>query len=378
MLEKAKKDNIIVYLGTGSGKTYIAIMLIKDMRPKLARGQKAIFLVNSVPLVDQQSKAISQMTGLSVGSYCGADGVDDWDEQKWRLETDKHQVLVLVHQVFLDLLTHSFFKLSNAALVVMDECHHAQSVKDHPYTRIMQDWYHQLKITGNSVPKILGLTACLMVKNVTVEKFHKEKKILEEVMDCKIETTEDLYEILKHVTCPKEDLVVYKDGTSSMEAENIVQICSETTDFLTAIYMAEKKQIEDAEENINYKATAKQDLEKHYKMMKNDILRCISSGVTNLGLIAVVLKYQNFKQMFYKSSNAAINAHYNFAIKSEMGTIMEECFRKLDQIARNIDYQRGDIGSLISLSSRKLLKLIDILRENPECRSLVFVEEKFR
>ena len=100
MLEKAKKNNIIVYLGTGSGKTYIAIMLIKHLRAELRQGgKKAIFLVNSVPLVDQQSDAIRKMTGLEVGSFCGADGVDDWDEEKWRQETGKYQVLVLVHQV---------------------------------------------------------------------------------------------------------------------------------------------------------------------------------------------------------------------------------------------------------------------------------------
>ena len=97
MLEKAKKNNIIVYLGTGSGKTYIAIMLIKYLRAELRQGgKKAIFLVNSVPLVDQQSDAIRKMTGLEVGSFCGADGVDDWDEEKWRQETGKYQVLVLV------------------------------------------------------------------------------------------------------------------------------------------------------------------------------------------------------------------------------------------------------------------------------------------
>merc|ERR1712126_653751 len=42
-----------------------------------------------------------------------------------------------------------------------------------------------------------------------------------------------------------------------------------------------------------------------------------------------------------------------------------------------IHYQQENKQSLISLSSRKLLKLIEILRSKSECRSLVFVEEKF-
>ena len=72
-------------------------------------------------------------------------------------------------QVFLDTLTHAYFKISDAALLIMDECHHAQSGKDHPYTRIMKDYYLPLKnnFMCEGLPKILGLTACLMVKKVT-------------------------------------------------------------------------------------------------------------------------------------------------------------------------------------------------------------------
>ena len=55
-----------MYLGTGSGKTFIAIMLIKEMREQIKNKKKAIFLVNSVALVDQQAEAIRICTGLSV------------------------------------------------------------------------------------------------------------------------------------------------------------------------------------------------------------------------------------------------------------------------------------------------------------------------
>ena len=63
-----------MYLGTGSGKTFIAIMLIKEMREQIKNKKKAIFLVSSVALVDQQAEAIRISTGLSVSNiYCKLD-----------------------------------------------------------------------------------------------------------------------------------------------------------------------------------------------------------------------------------------------------------------------------------------------------------------
>ena len=123
--------------------------------------------------------------------------MDSWSKEKWTKEISNHEVLVLVHQVFLDILTHSYFSLSNAALLILDECHHAQIKKDHPYSSIMREWYHKMKDERREVPRVLGLSACLVVKSVRPEKFHEEKNSLERIMDCKVETTEDLYEILQ-------------------------------------------------------------------------------------------------------------------------------------------------------------------------------------
>ena len=99
LLEKAKMKNIIVYLGTGSGKTFIAVMLIKHMRDEVAQKKKVIFLANNVALLEQQAEVISKMTGLKTGSYCGAHGVDDWGRERWEKEWNDHQVLVFIHQV---------------------------------------------------------------------------------------------------------------------------------------------------------------------------------------------------------------------------------------------------------------------------------------
>ena len=67
LLQKAIKGNTIVYLGTGSGKTFIAVMLIKEMRGELVQGpKKAVFLVSSVALVAQQRRLVEEQTGLKV------------------------------------------------------------------------------------------------------------------------------------------------------------------------------------------------------------------------------------------------------------------------------------------------------------------------
>ena len=62
LLDYARRENTIVCLQTGSGKTFIAVMLVKEImsastvvRKKLADGGKrAFFLVNTTPLVQQQ------------------------------------------------------------------------------------------------------------------------------------------------------------------------------------------------------------------------------------------------------------------------------------------------------------------------------------
>ena len=110
LLEKAKKKNIIVYLGTGSGKTFIAVMLIKHMRDQVTLNKKVVFLCNNVALLEQQAQVIEKTTGLRVGTYCGAHGVDDWDSARWRQEWSSHDVLVMIHQVMLDALSRGYIR----------------------------------------------------------------------------------------------------------------------------------------------------------------------------------------------------------------------------------------------------------------------------
>ena len=75
LLDYARRENTIVCLQTGSGKTFIAVMLVKelmsanvDVRKKLSEGGKrAFFLVNTTPLVQQQvrtERVVLNMNGF--------------------------------------------------------------------------------------------------------------------------------------------------------------------------------------------------------------------------------------------------------------------------------------------------------------------------
>ena len=55
LCEKAVEENVIVYLGTGCGKTHIAVMVIYELGPLILSPRKSvcIFLAPTVALVEQ-------------------------------------------------------------------------------------------------------------------------------------------------------------------------------------------------------------------------------------------------------------------------------------------------------------------------------------
>ncbi|KAG8503299.1 hypothetical protein CXB51_001265 [Gossypium anomalum] len=173
-LEKAIKQNTIAYLETGSGKTLIAVMLLRRYAYLIRKPSpfNAVFLVPQVVLVEQQADAVEMHTDLNVGKYWGDMEVDFWDDAKWQQEIDKYeiwymsaaitflsyQVLVMTPQILLNGLRHGFFKINMIKVLIIDECHHARG--KHPYASIMTEFYHrQLEAGVSDLPRIFGMTA---------------------------------------------------------------------------------------------------------------------------------------------------------------------------------------------------------------------------
>ncbi|KAK0593324.1 hypothetical protein LWI29_034760 [Acer saccharum] len=190
-LEMAINQNTIVFLETGSGKTLIAIMLLRSYAYLLRKPSPffAVFLVPNVVLVPQQAEAIKMHTDLNVGKYWGDMGVDYWGADVWKQEISSHEVLVMTPQILLDGLRHSFFRLNMIKVLIFDECHHARG--NHPYSLILTEFYHRHLNSGiTDLPRIFGMTASLIKSKGAKSEvgFRRQIHELEKLMNSKVYT----------------------------------------------------------------------------------------------------------------------------------------------------------------------------------------------
>nr|CDJ82022.1 Restriction endonuclease domain containing protein [Haemonchus contortus] len=194
LLDKACKRNVIVQLGTGAGKTFIAVLLLKEyglqiMAPIENGGKRAFFVVDKVALVDQQAEHIQCHTTLTVGRMHGSLNSDVWNKQSGFDDfMSVHNVVVITAQVFLDLIDHAYFNIAKLALIIFDECHHALGVK-HPYRVIMD---RIMRVPADQQPRILGLTASLINDKTPPNQLEAKLSKLECVLNSAIETASDL------------------------------------------------------------------------------------------------------------------------------------------------------------------------------------------
>ncbi|XP_078032947.1 endoribonuclease Dicer-L-like [Augochlora pura] len=237
LYETALQQNTIVYLPTGCGKTFIAVMLIRQLssairRPYSEGGKHTVFLVNSVPLVTQQSRYIARTTGLICGEYCGEMGVDLWNDETWNVELENHQVLIMTSQVFYDALCHGFMFLNRVNLLILDECHRA--VNDHPMRQIMRLFEN---CALEEQPRVLGLTATLLNANVQLNNVESIIRNLEITLHAKIATVNSMSQVKNCYAQPNESFVTFEKYTLPDVGKIISQTIQEMTEFLKGIVL---------------------------------------------------------------------------------------------------------------------------------------------
>ena len=93
---RAQQGNVIAALDTGSGKTYISMLLIKHVAAQTENREKIIvFLVPKVALVQQQGEFIAKQTSLRVRQFFGATAHEMSNRDSWKKEFEAADVFVM-------------------------------------------------------------------------------------------------------------------------------------------------------------------------------------------------------------------------------------------------------------------------------------------
>nr|XP_040578741.1 endoribonuclease Dicer-like [Lepeophtheirus salmonis] len=355
LFDIAKDQNSIVYLGTGSGKTFIAIMMIKEFYGGSKNEEKKIVMVvPSLPLAHQQSRVIDEQCKFArVGKIVGEDGVDLWDSSKWNEVINSLDIIVMIHQVLLDSLSHSFLTLSNISLLIFDECHH--TFKDNPYNMIMKEHYLTLKSTHpHKVPHILGLSASVVISQCDDElKFLREKKTLEANLDSKIITTMDLDNYLRFVTQPRECLKQYHAPSLGTDISNIVDdgLIKIENEFENHIIFL-KQEMRDSKDKISLLTTRAKSKKKTFQSNPYNSF---------LGMFAARIYVYTMLQDTFPEIKLRCDEKYELKFLQ----IVYDTFKSVEGIFQRKwnDFVGSDLQKMYYFMSSKLKKLLEIFTE---------------
>ncbi|KAJ5799821.1 uncharacterized protein N7518_001889 [Penicillium psychrosexuale] len=209
LFERARASNTIAVLDTGSGKTLVAVLLLKHIlqielnkRANGASPRVAFFLVDSVTLVFQQSAVLRNNLDQRVAHFYGNLGPDLWDQQTWNRHLEKYMVIVCTAEILNQSLLNGHIRIDQINLLIFDEAHHAK--KEHPYARIIRDSY--LKADPEKRPRIFGMTASPVDAKCDIAEAAIQ---LETLLDSRIATTSDLTLLRNFVNKPMEEEWVY-------------------------------------------------------------------------------------------------------------------------------------------------------------------------
>ncbi|KAL3652076.1 hypothetical protein CASFOL_001757 [Castilleja foliolosa] len=234
-LEKALKQNTIVFFETGTGKTLIAIMLLRSYAHQIRKPLPhiAVFLVPTVVLVNQQSEVVALHTDLKVGKYYGEMGVDYWDAAIWKNEVELHEVLVMTPQILLNALRHRFLRIDQIKVLIFDECHNARG--KHSYACIMTEFYHrELALNNLQLPRVFGMTASPIKAKASSSEadYWRQIKELENLMHSKVTTNDSDSVLSPYVAFSTPKVKIY----NQMENPHMTVKCLEELQKLVTNY----------------------------------------------------------------------------------------------------------------------------------------------
>uniref|UniRef100_A0A8C0UVE0 RNA helicase n=1 Tax=Cyanistes caeruleus TaxID=156563 RepID=A0A8C0UVE0_CYACU len=158
--------NTLICAPTGSGKTFVALMICEHHLQNIPSGRKAkiVFLATKVPVYEQQKNIFRQhfeRSGYSVQGICG-ETVANISVENIIQDND---IIVITPQILVNSMEKGVLSsLSIFTLIIFDECHNTTG--NHPYNVLMTRYLDEkFDSSANQLPQIIGLTASTGVGN---------------------------------------------------------------------------------------------------------------------------------------------------------------------------------------------------------------------
>ncbi|KAI0396321.1 hypothetical protein F5Y17DRAFT_456050 [Xylariaceae sp. FL0594] len=222
LFERAKKKNIIAVLDTGTGKTLIAALLLRytvekelDDRRDGKPHRLAFFLVDKVALVHQQYRVLQANLDFSMDSFSGDSSGGILVHEFWEKTLAEKTIIVCTAEILHQCLRHSFVRMDQINLLIFDEAHHAK--KNHPYARIIKDFFAPLEENRQERPRILGMTASPVDAKTNM---YIAAAQLEGLLHCEITTIDDAAAFAKAaISKPTEGFIEYWNRNGPLETE---------------------------------------------------------------------------------------------------------------------------------------------------------------
>lgn len=149
IFETTNKNNTLVVLPTGLGKTLIALMTSVE-RIKKHPGSKILFLAPTRPLVEQHFNYYKKNLPELFAEMHLFTGSVEAEKRKEFWQTA--EIIFSTPQCVANDLNNSLYNLDDVSLLIIDEAH--RCLKNYDYTKVVKFYKEQSKIL-----RVLGLTA---------------------------------------------------------------------------------------------------------------------------------------------------------------------------------------------------------------------------
>ncbi|KAJ9457515.1 Protein Dicer [Diplonema papillatum] len=202
LFHDARDKNVVIYAPTGSGKTWVSAAVaqaVLQREPKERyvptnreisftphKKNFVVFLVKRIPLVEQQAemfRSIFLASGerVRIEKFSSEHRTRSNHSGSWGDDWNRTDIVFMIGQIFLDLLDRRIAFITDADLIIVDECHHTVGQSD--LNRVFKTHYHDFckahNVPVHQRPQILGLTASPGTDSTFPETYKKTAMLLE-------------------------------------------------------------------------------------------------------------------------------------------------------------------------------------------------------